>query len=1070
MLFTRYFFSEPYQENCKTVEVRGFLKNFCGDDVYQCLPKTDGTIPRSYTVDHEECNYAWFSDVCEDDPVFYQTCGHVTCEHSLIQQDPPFVCGSFACLQKKRIWWKTGQKKWRSKLYNVTIGGIENNMIRCNKKTDCVESQIDEENCPEVSHTCKFFEESVNVTNVCDGKCDCYFCEDEFQCSGKEHDFGVYCENKMTQRLNWGPRYNWPDYVPPAVICDGIKDCNNGEDEKNCPQVTSNTCLNSANLRNIHKFNRTDETVRIRDYTSAVVKLTNKNTCIVPNKLFLVCTDYRDQLNCSEVLESPLICKHNKFEAYVSKYALCKKTSLCDDSLDANCHSPTGGCLIHKHKFCDGVSDCKDSSDENVTDCREMTKEFCQRRFQRNKERNESLPIPLAWVMDGVADCIDDFDENPLNWKLCGEQLTKRYIEKHNKCHDIFFCSTNKEEYTNISSLCDGRSTACVMESDICRLSRKAPKTSDHLTRLPATDEITMGMFLPGLKDLALLFDKLKSVEIHTRDKPFGVSPFQVTIPKDKKIDCRFVYGELYVFLSCSGGCINETTSCKLNRQVKHDSCFNIPRQDTVFTLAKENYLTIASKRKNKYRSDLYPCKNNFCVTLDKVCNLVDDCGDASDEEDCQNHFKCGSKEYVPLSSVRDGSPHCNDFSDECADDKSILTSPVSVVAWLIGIPAVFLNALALVNGIYVHLTEPQTSRVRNTNMLFIILISFGDLLMGFYLLSIAILHATKKGTYCKEQFSWLVSNGCASLGVISTLGSLLSLFSMTCLSFYRLKCTATSSHNQKMSSVKYGLVIFLIISGNVLAASSIALVPLLPMLEDFFVNGMYYESVPLFIGAHSKPEFREMLEKYYSKFGDTKLSWQKIRKLVKEMFSDDYGGITEQKLHFYGNDGVCLFKYFVDKQDPQRYFVGAVLLLNLICFIVITVCYASINITVSRSNSRSKKVTKKDSKMIALQRKIAIIIATDFACWIPFIFCSLFHYLEVMDATQYYEVFSIIFLPINSAINPLLYDTAGLSNYIKRLYSIIRQKISGGPGNVSSKGGTASTAPSSSKAESNLL
>ena len=166
----------------------------------------------------------------------------------------------------------------------------------------------------------------------------------------------------------------------------------------------------------------------------------------------------------------------------------------------------------------------------------------------------------------------------------------------------------------------------------------------------------------------------------------------------------------------------------------------------------------------------------------------MDDCGDASDEEHCNNHFQCDSKEYVPLSSVQDGSPHCNDFSDECSENQSILTTPISVVAWLIGIPAVLLNAVALLSSIYKNFTESQRSRIKNINTLFIILITIGDLLMGSYLLSIAVLHTTMKETYCREKFSWLVSNGCASMGVISTLGSLLSLFSMTCLSLYRLK------------------------------------------------------------------------------------------------------------------------------------------------------------------------------------------------------------------------------------------------------------------------------------------
>ncbi|KAL5252401.1 hypothetical protein ACHWQZ_G015238 [Mnemiopsis leidyi] len=537
---------DEYKDDCQTVVVRGFLKKQCDNGEYQCLSKTQGNNFTSYRV-FEECNYSWFTHICEDDPVYYQTCGHVTCEHSLIQQDPPFVCGSFACTQEKTYWRKTGKSKWQYKKWNATIGGIENNMILCNGKNECVHSTIDEKSCPEVSRSCTFYNESIDATYFCDGKCDCYFCEDEFKCTGSDHDFGIYCTNKMPQRLNWGPRYSWPDYVPPAVICDGIPDCDDGKDEENCNQVISNTCRNSENLRGIYKFNRPDGTVRTRDYTSAEVKLNDKNTCIVPNRLYLVCTDYRDQLNCSHALESPLICKRNKFETHISKYALCKETMLCDDRLDGNCHSPTGGCFIHKHKFCDGVSDCsdaEDSPDEKAPDCKEMTNEFCERRFQRNNERNESLAIPLAWVMDGVADCIDDFDENPLNWKVCGDESTKRYIEKQNQCHDIFFCSSDKKDYTNISSLCDGRRTACMMESDICRISRNAPKTSDIMTRFPDTNELTIGMFLPGLKDFIQLYDNIPmSVQMHSFNEPFGVNPFEVTIPKDKKIDCRFVYG-----------------------------------------------------------------------------------------------------------------------------------------------------------------------------------------------------------------------------------------------------------------------------------------------------------------------------------------------------------------------------------------------------------------------------------------------------------------------------------------------------------------------------------------------
>ena len=38
-------------------------------------------------------------------------------------------------------------------------------------------------------------------------------------------------------------------------------------------------------------------------------------------------------------------------------------------------------------------------------------------------------------------------------------------------------------------------------------------------------------------------------------------------------------------------------------------------------------------------------------------------------------------------------------------------------------------------------------------------------------------------------------------------------------------------------------------------------------------------------------------------------------------MFTEDYPGIAGKPLKFYGNDGVCLFKYFTDSSDSQRGF-----------------------------------------------------------------------------------------------------------------------------------------------------
>ena len=46
-------------------------------------------------------------------------------------------------------------------------------------------------------------------------------------------------------------------------------------------------------------------------------------------------------------------------------------------------------------------------------------------------------------------------------------------------------------------------------------------------------------------------------------------------------------------------------------------------------------------------------------------------------------------------------------------------------------------------------------------------------------------------------------------------------------------------------------------------------------------------------------------------------MSWSEIGKKVDAMW--DQGSLAGSPVHFYGNDGVCLFKYFVRTDDARR-------------------------------------------------------------------------------------------------------------------------------------------------------
>ena len=56
------------------------------------------------------------------------------------------------------------------------------------------------------------------------------------------------------------------------------------------------------------------------------------------------------------------------------------------------------------------------------------------------------------------------------------------------------------------------------------------------------------------------------------------------------------------------------------------------------------------------------------------------------------------------------------------------------------------------------------------------------------------------------------------------------------------------------------------------------------------------------------------------------------------------------------------------------------------------------------------------------MQRKIYRLIATDFCCWVPISIMVFVNFSGVILPSLSYAVSAIVLLPINSALNPVLY------------------------------------------------
>ena len=364
--------------------------------------------------------------------------------------------------------------------------------------------------------------------------------------------------------------------------------------------------------------------------------------------------------------------------------------------------------------------------------------------------------------------------------------------------------------------------------------------------------------------------------------------------------------------------------------------------------------------------------------------------------------------------------------------------------AWLIGTLTLILNAVIQVRSLYTMRFARTSSAL--TDKVLIALISFGDWLDGSYLLVIAVIDVYFGSSFCSKQFDWLLSSSCSLLGVVSTVGSQISLFSMTILSITRFtnisKGLSIPGSVNKKSYILVASIIFFVAGLSI----TVAVVPMIPHFEDTFVNALYFSNINFLRGFVAKQSLKPTLESYYGRIrlGVSNLSWNSVRSLLDGMFTNTYGGVSHKILGFYGNDPVCLFKFFVSSDEPQSAYSWSLLTINFVSFGVISISYLVVFVITSTSSSSLSQGASGDlirNRNNRLQRKISVIILTDFLCWVPFIILCFLHTIRKIDASSWYALLSILILPINSVINPLLYDDT-VGRIFESVSRIIRTEV----------------------------
>ena len=240
--------------------------------------------------------------------------------------------------------------------------------------------------------------------------------------------------------------------------------------------------------------------------------------------------------------------------------------------------------------------------------------------------------------------------------------------------------------------------------------------------------------------------------------------------------------------------------------------------------------------------------------------------------------------------------------------------------------------------------------------------LAVADFLMGVYMLLIAYKDRSWDGVYFRHDISWRASDLCTFAGVISTISSEVSVFTLTLITFDRLVCIAFTFKFRRIT-MKHAVCLTTII----------------------WIIGVMLAIVPL------------MYEAYFY----------------------DY----QQRSHFYGRSPVCLpFELSSEKSSGWEYSTFVFLGLNGISFVFIVVAYLVIyrNATKARMAVRSTR----SNQQSALARRMLFIILTDFCCWFPLIIISILALVNSLydPKKQVYAWVAVFILPINSSINPLLY------------------------------------------------